>query len=87
MRDGLRTPLMGHYALSSAASISLKLLGAGATLLHVDHLTTTVDTAIRADVMREAHLAAVRAYGKLGKLHLVMRAAISLARVGLSFLR
>src|SRR5690348_8064960 len=70
-----------------AACAAVALLGAGPLRLDFEHLPAAVRAAVRAGMVREPHLAALRADGELGNLDLVMRPAVALAPVSVAFLR
>ena len=56
-------------------------------VLGLQHLAATIGAAIRAGMVRLTGLAALRADGQLRQLDLVMRAAMALTRVCVTFLR
>jgi hypothetical protein len=57
-----------------------------AALANRQHLAPTIRAAIRADVVRAVRLAALRADGQLGNLHLMVHAPVALAMVREAFL-
>ena len=56
------------------------------TLAQWEYLPTAIRTAVRAGMMRESRLLALRTDFQLWNLDLVMLAPVALARVGLTFL-
>src|SRR6185312_15780529 len=64
--------------------LALVLLGG---VLRLQHLTTAIGAAVGAGMVRLSGLTALRANGQLGQLDLVMRAAVALTRVRVTFLR